>query len=265
MGFDHRFRGHLVMGVPREAFRPSAVFLCVLALFVTSGVLTWQEYGNATLNLILFVVAGWVVSLCLHEYAHAVIAYRAGDVQVAHRGYLTLNPLKYTHPVLSFVLPVLFILLGGIGLPGGAVWVDRHAIRGGRVMDSLISLAGPATNVLFTVLLVLPLTFVTDIDAHRQFWVAVVFLAFLQLTASVLNLMPIPGVDGGNVLYPWLSPQWRRGFDHVAPYGMLLLFALLWNPRVNQIFFGFVFTLGDLLGLPPWLYYEGFGTLQFWS
>ncbi len=60
--------------------------------------------------------------------------------------------------------------------------------------------------------------------------VAVAFLAFLQLTASVLNLMPIPGVDGGNVVYPWLSPQWRRGFDHLAPYGMLLLFAgLLWH------------------------------------
>ena len=49
---------------------------------------------------------------------------------MAARGYLTLNPLKYTHPLLSIVLPVLFLLMGGIGLPGGAVWVDRHAIRG---------------------------------------------------------------------------------------------------------------------------------------
>jgi Zn-dependent protease len=253
------------MGVPREAFRPSTVFLCVLAVFATSGVMAWREYGNATVNLILFVVSGWIVSLCLHEFAHAVVAYRAGDVDVAHRGYLTLNPLKYTHPVLSIVLPVLFIVLGGIGLPGGAVWVDRHAVRGGRGTHSLISLAGPATNVLFTLLLVVPFAFVTDIGAHRQFWVAVAFLAFLQLTASLLNLMPIPGVDGGNAVYPWLSPQWQRGFDHVAPYGMLLLFALLWNPTVNRFFFGVVFAIGDLLGLPALLYREGFDTLRFWS
>ena len=265
MGFDHRSRGHLVLGVPREAFRPSAIFLCVLAIFLTSGWMAWQEFGNATVNIILFTVAGWVVSLCLHEYAHAVVAYRAGDIDVAHRGYLTLNPLKYTHPLLSIVLPVVFILLGGIGLPGGAVWVDRHAIRGGKVVDSLISLAGPAMNVVFTLLLVLPFAFVTNTDDHHQFWVAVAFLAFLQLTASVLNLIPIPGVDGGNTVYPWLDAQWRRGFDHMAPYGMLLLFALLYHPTINSYFFRLIFFLGDLLGLPPWLYSEGFDTLRFWS
>jgi Zn-dependent protease len=264
MGFDRRFRSHLVMGLPREAFRPSPVFLGVLGVFLVSGWLAWNAIGFARLNVILFVISGWIVSLCLHEYAHAVVAYRAGDTAVAHRGYLTLNPLKYTHPVLSFVLPVLFIMLGGIGLPGGAVWVDRHAIRGGKVVDSLISLAGPATNVVFTLVLVLPFAFVTDIGAHYTFWVAVAFLAFLQLTASLLNLLPIPGVDGGNTLYPWLSPQWQRGFDHVAPFGLLLLFALLWNPRAGGVFFGIVFAIGDALGLPRELYSQGFGMIQFW-
>src|SRR5262245_25164117 len=190
MGFD-RTRG-LVIGVPREAFRPSAIFLCTFAIFATSGVMAWAGFGNARVNVFLFVISGWIVSLCIHEYAHAVVAYRAGDVAVAERGYLTLNPLKYTHPVLSIILPVVFILLGGIGLPGGAVWVDRHAIRGGRVMDSLISLAGPATNVLFTLALVVPITLASDTEAHHTFWVALAFLAFLQLTASILNLVPIP-------------------------------------------------------------------------
>ena len=68
------------------------------------------------------------MSLCLHEYAHALVAYRAGDRGVADRGYLTLNPLKYTHPLLSIVLPVVVVMLGGIGLPGGAVWVDHAHI-----------------------------------------------------------------------------------------------------------------------------------------
>ncbi len=244
-------------GVNRAQFRPSPLFLGLAALFVVSGWLAWQDIGSARLNVFLFVVAGWLVSLCLHEYAHAIVAFKGGDRMVADRGYLTLNPMKYTHPFLSFVIPLAFVLLGGIGLPGGAVWVDRHAIRS-RGWDSFISFAGPATNLLFTIALVLPLSFGVDVFAHHTFWAAVAFLAFLQLTATVLNFVPIPGIDGGNLVQPWLSPQWQRGFQHVAPYGMLLLIALLWTPRINYLFFTFVLSVGDLLGLPRDLYADGY-------
>jgi Zn-dependent protease len=236
-------------GVSRAHFRPSPIFLGLVALLLASGWLAWQDIGNARLDVFLFVVAGWLVSLCLHEYAHAVVAFHGGDRMVAERGYLTLNPAKYTHPFLSFVIPLVFVLLGGIGLPGGAVWVDRHAIRS-RGWDSFISFAGPATNLLFTIVLVMPFAAGVDTAAHRTFWAGVAFLAFLQLTAAVLNFVPIPGVDGGNLIQPWLSPQWQRGFQQVAPYGMLLLIALLWTPRINALFFGFVFFLANLLGMP---------------
>jgi Zn-dependent protease len=244
-------------GLNRAHFRPSPIFLGLAALFVVSGWLAWQDLGPAQLNVFLFVVAGWLVSLCLHEYAHAVTAFHGGDRMVAERGYLTLNPLKYTHPFLSFVIPLAFVLLGGIGLPGGAVWVDRHSIRS-RGWDSLISFAGPATNLLFTIVLLLPFSMGVDTVAHHTFWAGVAFLAFLQLTAAVLNFVPIPGVDGGNLIEPWLSPQWRRAFQHIAPYGMLILIVLLWTPSINRLFFGFVYSLGDLLGLPLRLYYDGY-------
>jgi Zn-dependent protease len=257
-------RGDLVVGVPRGAFRPSAIFLCLVALFVTAGVMTWRGFGDPGLNVFLFVAAGWLLSLCFHEYAHALTAYRGGDIGVASRGYLTLNPLKYSHPLLSIVLPLVFVLLGGIGLPGGAVWVDRHHLRG-RGWDSLVSFAGPAMNVLFTLLLVLPFTLGADVDAHPEFWAAIAFLAFLQLTASVLNLMPIPGLDGGNLLLPWLPPDWQRGFAKVAPWGFLLLIAFLWEPRINQAFWGAVFAIGDAIGLPAGLYRAGFDLFRFWT
>jgi len=262
MGFDRR-PGDLTLGVPRNAFRPSAVFLGLVAVWMTGGVMAWQEYGDLNYDIFLFVVAGWLVSLSLHEYAHALLAYRAGDVGVAARGYLTLNPLKYTHPVLSIVLPVIILLLGGIGLPGGAVWVDRHAVRG-RFADSVISAAGPGVNVLFTILLTLPFVFGADTSEHRAFWAGLAFLAFLQLTASMLNLLPIPGVDGGNLLRPWLSETWGRRFDVIAPFGMLVLFALLFEPTVGRIFFDVVFWLADLIGLPESLYFDGRSLLQFW-
>jgi Zn-dependent protease len=257
-------RGDLIAGVPREAFRPSAVFLSLAALFATSGWMTWAEFGNVRIDVFLFVVSGWLVSLCLHEYAHAIVAFRAGDRSVAHRGYLTLNPLKYSHPLLSIVLPVVVVLLGGIGLPGGAVWVDRHAIPG-RLRHSLVSLAGPAVNVFFAVLLVVPFAVGVDTFAHEEFWAAVALLAFLQITASVLNLMPVPGLDGGNVIQPWLPPQWRKAYDVMAPFGFLLLFALLWNDQIGGWFFDGVFAVGDALGLPESLYRLGFDLIRFWQ
>jgi Zn-dependent protease len=264
MGVDHSSRGDIVVGVPRDAFRPSGIFLCLVALFATSGWMAWGDYGNVRLDVFLFVVTGWLVSLCLHEYAHALVAYRAGDVGVAERGYLKLNPLKYSHPLLSIVFPVVIVVLGGIGLPGGAVWVDRHVIPG-RLRHTLVSAAGPATNVLFALALIAPFALGVDTSAHVNFWVAVAFLGFLQLTASLLNLMPIPGVDGGNALQPWMSPQYRRVYDLMAPYGMLLLFALLWNPRIGGWFFSVIFWIGDLLGLPEYLYSQGFDMIRFWQ
>jgi hypothetical protein len=66
-------------------------------------------------------------------------------------------------------------------------------------------------------------------------------------------------------LHPWLSPQYRRFYDLMAPYGMLLLFALLWNPRINGWFFSAIFWISDVLGLPEYLYSEGFYAIRFWS
>jgi Zn-dependent protease len=261
--FGRTSRG-LAIGVPKDAFRPSGVFLGLVALFITGGVMAWRGYGNPSFDVFVFVVAGWLVSLCLHEYAHALLAFRAGDVAVAARGYLKLNPLKYTHPLLSIVLPVLFLLMGGIGLPGGAVWVDRHAIRD-RLADSLISAAGPAVNVVFALGLLVPFLFDPDTQNHPTFWAGLGLLAFLQVTASLLNLAPVPGVDGGNLIRPWLSSQWQRGFDLIAPYGMLLLIAALFQPIVNNIFFTIVFGVTDLLGLPANTYFDGLDLLQFWK
>jgi Zn-dependent protease len=261
--------------VARSPWRPSALFLGLVALTAATGAMLWTGYGNPRLAAFGFVVGGWLVSLCLHEFAHAVVAYRAGDTTVAERGYLTLNPLRYSHPLLSIVLPVVVVLLGGIGLPGGAVWVNRHAIPG-RLRHSLVSAAGPATNVLFTLALAAPFALgAADASAgadggfdgggRADFYNALALLAFLQLTASLLNLLPVPGLDGGNVVEPWLSPQWQRGYAMLAPYGFLVLFGLLWSDPIGGWFFAGVFALSDLIGLPSGRYAAGLDLIRFWT
>src|SRR5438132_10871740 len=96
---------------PRGTFRPSSIFLGLVAVFVTGGWMAWTDFGAVQLDVLLFVVAGWLVSLCLHEYGHALTAYRSGDRGVAERGYLTLNPLRYSHVLLSIIFPLFFLII----------------------------------------------------------------------------------------------------------------------------------------------------------
>jgi Zn-dependent protease len=266
-------------GVPKSAFVPSPVFVGILAVTVVSGWMAWTGYGNVRVDVFLLIVSGWVLSLCLHEYAHAIVAYFAGDRGVADRGYLRLNPLKYTHPVLSIVLPLVAVVLGGIGLPGGAVWVDHAYIRS-KVKESLISAAGPATNVVFALVLAVPFAFGAGSDvvlysdggdgfivggSHGDFWVALAALAFLQVTASLLNLLPVPGLDGGNVVRPWLSEPYQRAYNLFAPYGFILLFVLLWQSKINVWFFTLVSWLSAAIGVPDSLGEIGLAYMRFWQ
>jgi Zn-dependent protease len=249
----------------RSAVRPSPVFLAVLAVAVAGGAMAWQaapKSTTASVGVFVLVVAGWVVTVCLHEFAHAYTAWRHGDHGVAARGYLTLNPLRYSHPLLSIGLPVLFIALGGIGLPGGAVYLRTDLLPPRAVRQ--ISLAGPAVNALAAVVLLTVIRLFADTESHPVFWWGLSFLAFLQVTATVLNLIPIPGLDGYAALEPSLSPKTRRALDQYKGFGLLVLVALLFVPSINRVFFDAIYGLFELSGVPGiWAQY-GNHLMRFW-
>ncbi|QLY30774.1 site-2 protease family protein [Nocardia huaxiensis] len=258
------------VGRAHGAVRPSPVFLLVVLIAVAGGALAWDsaewESWQAKLGVFIMVVAGWIVSVCLHEFAHAYVAWRAGDRDVEVRGYLTLNPLKYSHPLLSIGLPVVFIALGGFALPGGAVYVHSHNFS--PRTQRILSGAGPAVNaVLAILLLVLIRVFGESAEySNMPFWFGLSFLAFLQITATVLNLIPVPGTDGYGILEPSLSYQTRRSMDQIKPYGVLLLVAVLFFvPQVNQAFFNGIYALFTLSGVPEWWSVNGSILTRFWS
>jgi Zn-dependent protease len=251
---------------PGQSVRPSPVFLVIVAITVAGGVLAWLAAEAVRplsyIGVFIFVIAGWLVSLCLHEFGHAYTAWRFGDHDVAVRGYLTLNPLKYSSPLLSLALPLLFIALGGIGLPGGAVYV-RTAYMTPR-QRTLVSLAGPAANLLLAVVLLAATKMFYD-PGHPVFWSAVAFLGFLQITALLLNLLPIPGLDGYSALEPHLSPETQRAVAPAKQFGFLFLIVLLMAPALNQWFFSMVFWFFDLSGVNPRLASIGMQLTRFWS
>lgn len=254
----------MVTSVVRGASKVSPIFLILVATTLAGAVTAW--FGGTSTDaatragVFVFVLAGWVVSLCLHEFGHAYTAWRFGDRGV--QGYLTLNPLQYTDPVLSLALPLVFIALGGIGLPGGAVYVHTAGMTNRQ--RTLVSLAGPATNAILAVL-ILGATSVLSTVEHAVFWCGMAYLGFLQVTALVLNLLPIPGLDGYGALEPHLSPQTQRSLANFRTFGFLILFLLLMTPTINRAFFGFVFDIVGFLGVPDTLVYWGDQLFRFWS
>ncbi|MGW5850322.1 site-2 protease family protein [Streptomyces sp. NPDC055254] len=245
--------------------RISAVFLGIAAVMAVTGWAVWTGYATSTgLAVFLFVTSAWIVSLCLHEYAHARTALHSGDLSVGAKGYLTLNPLKYTHALLSIVLPVVFVILGGIGLPGGAVYIERDRIRG-RWRHSLISAAGPLTNVAFALVCTAPFWLDALDGVPRAFRYALAFLALLQVSAAILNFLPVPGLDGYGVIEPWLSHRVRREVAPLAPFGLLAVFALLWIPEINGFFFDVVRDILSALGVGDLETYCGRDLYRFWQ
>ncbi|MET9929596.1 MULTISPECIES: site-2 protease family protein [unclassified Streptomyces] len=245
--------------------RISPVFLAILAVMAVTGWAVWTDFAALPgLAVFLFVTSAWVVSLCLHEYAHARTALHGGDVTVGAKGYLTLNPLKYTHAALSIVLPVLLVIMGGIGLPGGAVFIERGRIEG-RWKHSLVSAAGPLTNVLFALVCTAPFWLDALDGVPPAFRYALAFLAFLQVTAALLNMLPVPGLDGYGVVEPWLSYGVKRRIEPYAPYGFFVVIALLFVPAVNGAFFDAIDALMRALGVPEATRYCGSELFRFWQ
>jgi Zn-dependent protease len=255
----------MATAVSRRNRRISPVFLGLVAIMGVSGWAVWTDFSASPgFAVFLFVVSGWIVSLCLHEYAHARTALHGGDISIGAKGYLTLNPLKYTHVALSIVLPVLFVIMGGIGLPGGAVFIERHRIRG-RWKHSLISAAGPLTNVAFAVVLTAPFWLGALDGVPDIFRYALAFLAMLQVTAAILNFLPVPGLDGYGVIEPWLSYRVRRQVEPYAPFGLIAVFGVLWIPEVNHVFFDAIDAVMRALGVSEWETFWGQEFFRFWK
>ncbi|MGW2023266.1 site-2 protease family protein [Streptomyces decoyicus] len=255
----------MTTAIRRADRRISPVFLALIAVMAGSGWAVWSEAvpGYTGFAVFLFVVSGWVVSLCMHEYAHARTALHSGDISVEAKGYLTLNPLKYTHALLSIVLPVIFVIMGGIGLPGGAVFIERGRIQG-RWRHSLISAAGPLTNIVFAAVCTAPFWLNGLAGVPAPFRFALAFLALLQVTAAILNFVPVPGLDGYGVIEPWLSHKLRRQVEPFAPFGLLAVFGLLWVPEINQVFFELVHTVLRGLDVSSIDTYLGQEFFRFW-
>ncbi len=212
------------------------------------------------------VTALWIFSVCLHEFGHAIVAYYGGDTTVRDKGYLTLNPLKYTHPIYSILMPVLFMMLGGIGLPGGAVYINDHLLRS-RGWRTAVALAGPVMNALLVILLWLPFQLGwIESDRTNVAAYSLSFLIQLEISSIILCLLPIPPLDGFRAISPWLPEETADRLLSQSNLFFFGLFLVLWYvPAANDLFWSVVRGLSDLLGIDRSVAYEGWRQYQFWN
>lgn len=246
-----------------QHFRISTNFFALVTATIVAGWIAYHGGGYARYALFVLVLGGWMISLSLHEFGHALVAYMGGDETVADKGYLSLDPLKYTHPALSIVLPLIFLAMGGIGLPGGAVYI-RTSLLKSRGWISATSAGGPLMTLLCLGALLAALMLGGD-GGTRGFWAGVSLLAFLQLTALIFNLLPIPGLDGFGILSPYLPESARAKMRALAGSGLIffLLIAIFLSP-LGGYFFRFLFDLGDMIGLNREDIILGLHLFQFW-
>jgi Zn-dependent protease len=172
-----------------------------------------------------------IASLSFHEAAHAWAADRLGDSTARQLGRLTLNPIAHIDLIGTVIFPLVG-MLSGLPLIGWAkpVPVDTRNLAAPRRDFALVALAGPVSNIVLALGFGLALKAMGGLVPAGGTTLVTQMLAlavFLNVLLAVFNMLPVPPLDGGNVLAGIVPEQVARVIDGLRPYGFFLLYALL--------------------------------------
>jgi Zn-dependent protease len=187
----------------------------------------------------------WVLpvlfAITVHEVAHGWVAKKLGDPTAQRLGRLTLNPIKHIDPVGTVLVPGLLLLLGGFvfgwAKPVPVTWENlRHPKRD----MAIVAAAGPGANLIMAMLwaIVARLSLLLPETAH---WASVplLYMGFagigINVVLMVLNLLPLPPLDGGRVAAGLLPGPWAYQLSRIEPYGFMILLVLLASGVLGRI------------------------------
>ena len=179
---------------------------------------------------IIFQVIVFLFAICVHESAHAWMAWRLGDPTARMLGRVSLNPIRHIDPVGTILLPAL-ALFYHFPMIGWAkpTPVDPRNFQNPMRDDILTSVAGPASNFLIAIISILGLRLLWVTGGHASVSEPIGILLTLSMAINVLlgvfNLIPIPPLDGSHVLRHMLPDGARRIYDTIGIFGLLLLFV----------------------------------------
>jgi Zn-dependent protease len=198
--------------------------------------------SDQLLASIIVVAIMLLVGFPVHEFAHALAAYRLGDSTARHLGRLTLNPVVHFDPLGGILLAV--TMIGNTGFAFG--WakptpVNPRNLEGGRYGEAIVAAAGPISNLVLAIAAAIPLRYILGSQSLMDQIPTIVlqvlfFFILINLVLMVFNLFPIPPLDGSKVLFAFLPPQvawrWRPILEQ---YGFILLLLVFFVPPGDSI------------------------------
>jgi Zn-dependent protease len=178
--------------------------------------------------------------ITLHEAAHGYVARMFGDPTAWQAGRITLNPIKHIDPIGTIVVPLVLLfsskLLGGGGLLFGwakPVPVDWSRLRRPKQDMLWVALAGPASNLFMAIIWALSLRLMAESGAmggSEDFWVRMAIAGVqVNLILMALNLVPLPPLDGGRIVFSLLPARLAGPYSRLEPYGLLIIVVLMFT------------------------------------
>jgi Zn-dependent protease len=175
----------------------------------------------------LFAIPATLLAICIHEFSHAYVSYLLGDRKIKEEGRMSLNPLKHLDPIGAFCLVVFHF---GWARP---VKVDASAYKHRKIGFFLVSAAGPLSNFLVAAIAVLAevgLSLFMGASIHKGFFVYLfLYVALVNIGMGVFNLIPVPPLDGSNMLFTILPSNLSKKIMLVSRYYPFLLFFVIYG------------------------------------
>jgi len=182
-------------------------------------------------------IAVWAIpvlfAITLHEVAHGWVASKLGDPTAKMLGRLSLNPLKHIDPIGTVLIPLLLLVMGGF-IFGWAkpVPVTMENLRNPRRDMAIVAVAGPLSNLAMAVFWALIVKLAVSMGGSMpQFATPLSYMGVagvtINLVLMVLNLIPLPPLDGGRVVNGLLPPKLSWQYSRIEPYGFIIVLVLL--------------------------------------
>jgi Zn-dependent protease len=182
-----------------------------------------------------------LVSIILHEIAHGYVALLYGDPTAKDAGRLSFNPLVHVDPVGSLLLPGMSLFFGGGFFLAWAkpVPINLHNFKDRDKSMMWVAIAGPLTNITLAILASLVLYTTLFMSYPALFLFIMKKIIIINIVLAFFNLIPIPPLDGSRILFRFLPLEGQRLLYRAEPYGILLVFLLVYVGGVN-VYFGWV-------------------------